>query len=209
MTREEHAAAARKVVDRTRFEIPGNVFVDARGLGCSVCGKRESLFPVRSSDLAARLQAFAVHHVACRPKCAVLLFAATVPCPPSINRTAGRSWWVLKKWRDRVLYALRLQCSRHKTLPVLTTPVKRHVRLTRFIPIGGRRFDEDNLASAMKVVVDGLKRTRGKAQGIGLIWDDSEDHVEVKRTQEKGERRRLGDGDFGEVLVNVYEEREG
>lgn len=130
-------------------------------------------------------------------------------CPPSLNRTSGRHWGVINGWKEKVRRRLRFEWDLVKHRGELTAPARRRVVLTRLIPLGGRVMDEDNLASAMKPILDALKRycwvDGVRTPCAGLIWEDSPKWIDLERRQAREARPRMGKKDFGTVRVEVFE----
>lgn len=105
----------------------------------------------------------------------------TLPCvAPSLNRALGAHWAARSRLQRDWFWVLRAAATH-----VPKAEGFRTVTITRY---GHGRLDMDNLAGAHKFVVDLLRaprvetlragRTRRRI-GLGLIVDDSPDHVRV------------------------------
>lgn len=106
-------------------------------------------------------------------------------CPPSLNRRQGRHWSRSRKDKQRALDHLWARFhEQHGGVPQFAGPVR--LRIIRIIGHRCRPWDEDNLAAAMKPVIDALRRrTAHHHGGLGVFEDDSPAMLTLEIEQRK------------------------
>lgn len=102
----------------------------------------------------------------------------TLPIQVPSQNTVKRAQWkgnrgYYKRLREDFGFAIK---AKAQWVPKATGP--RKVTITRLIPKGGRRYDQDNLISASKCLVDEMV-------AFGLLKDDSEAWAVIQYEQEK------------------------
>ena len=112
----------------------------------------------------------------------------------SPNKLMRMHYRVRMKEHDRVMTLL---WTYGRPLVEFNCPV--HVHITRLWGSRQRAMDEDNLYGACKILIDALKKPKGRSRkGLSVILDDDPSHVSLKVVQQKD------DEGLRRVRVKVY-----
>lgn len=100
----------------------------------------------------------------------------------SLNKMMRTHWAVRKKRQEELMAAVDYSAPR----PLPKFKGKTRLTIIRQWGKRGRAFDPDNLVASCKMLIDCLKEPKGRSKyGLGIIPDDSPDHLELLVKQEK------------------------
>jgi len=106
--------------------------------------------------------------------------------PPSLNAVVHAHWSGVRKHKQHAKDLLYLACIRkYGRVPVFTGPVR--VSICRLYQGRRQPLDADNLMGSLKPLVDAMRkpklhanqRGRGTQGGIGIIFDDDREALEL------------------------------
>ncbi|MBA0084676.1 MAG: hypothetical protein HRJ53_06755 [Acidobacteria bacterium Pan2503] len=95
---------------------------------------------------------------------------------PSLNRLMRLHWAARRKLLRKWEWAIHCETFRREKPVAILTADKLTVRITRR---SRHMLDHDNLYGSAKIILDAMKH-------IGLIADDSPEHIELHCEQESG-----------------------
>ena len=100
----------------------------------------------------------------------------------SLNKMMRQHWAVRKKRQEELWAAVEYAATR----PIPKFKGKARLTIIRQWGKRGRAFDPDNLVASCKMLIDCLKEPKGRSKyGLGIIPDDSPEHIELLVKQEK------------------------
>lgn len=109
--------------------------------------------------------------------------------PRSLNRTQDRHWSHRHKRKQQLIDLLTCTCIQQGGVPSFSGHVK--MSITRLMGKRQREFDDENIASGVKLIRDVMRKRKkagkGWAGGLGIIEDDSRKHCELTVDQRRND----------------------